>query len=771
MAFLAQSGTMENFECIAFQFASTDTRAKMTNSLRQRVPDKSFSSPLKLKEEVRSRKGSHKPQEYKFHKNRPDLQTVERRKENTKILDSCSEDRLIRQEHKGETVKKCDQKNIEQSNGSNQSNSWRSQLTDLQAHLALLDNGVDVEAIDVNGQSALHIAASYSSDKEFIELLLKSGANPNSVNNTLASPLHTACHFGNLTAVKVLLKGGSSRSADIRLLDIEEKNCMHWATIGGNLEIVELLIDNKLPLDKVDLRGETVLSYAAYYGHIDIARKFITSGADPNSTNVENITPLHWACFQGQPLIVRDLLDAGANVNALERSNLHTPLDYALNEFKLSGPISHSINANLAKKRKECIQYLLQDDALSSLDIQTTAAIKIQNMWRSYHAQKMYKVIKKMKFAATTIQAKYRAHLGMRNYEEMKKRHAASLILGKFTRGWLGKRQIQAQKLERKLYELHNKSAKIIQASFRAREKRKNFKKMLLFWRNKRKEEELEAKREKYRAQQNAVVAQRKAKVAQRQAEAAKMRRIGRDRDKLENSQAERDRLVLERHKRQKLLEKRARERENMTNEEKKKVLREQFEVEKELRKRRYMAAQRQKAALKRELAAMQDIVEQRKERMKQWALRLDEEHMEKIKAIRRESKTQKMFKPEEIRRKRSHKIIKKYYVPSFFPTSILSASERVRKPWKQAISLGEAGRGIPASASKLPSPCPRCENLVGPDIKDFSTDLYSGRRSLFVFPSSSKALFPLPTCTKFFGLDMSFFGASSRRAALPLAK
>src|SRR5262245_29232977 len=78
----------------------------------------------------------------------------------------------------------------------------------------ILQSGVDVNAPQVDGTTALHWAA-YNDDAETVALLLKAKANVNVVNRYGVPPLSPACTNGNAAIVKLLLDAGANPSATI----------------------------------------------------------------------------------------------------------------------------------------------------------------------------------------------------------------------------------------------------------------------------------------------------------------------------------------------------------------------------------------------------------------------------------------------------------------------------------------------------------------------------------------------------------------------------
>src|SRR5690348_7413270 len=80
---------------------------------------------------------------------------------------------------------------------------------------ALLQAGVDVNAAQVDGTTALHWAA-YNDDAETVAMLLRAKANVNAVNRYGVPPLASACTNGNAAIVKLLLEAGADANAKMK---------------------------------------------------------------------------------------------------------------------------------------------------------------------------------------------------------------------------------------------------------------------------------------------------------------------------------------------------------------------------------------------------------------------------------------------------------------------------------------------------------------------------------------------------------------------------
>ncbi len=91
---------------------------------------------------------------------------------------------------------------------------------------------------------------------------------------------------------------------------------LQLAASRGNLELVELMIDRGIPLDKTSRRVSQPLHYAACKGHTEVMALLISRGARVDARDGYDKTPLHWAAECGQPEAAKLLLEHGAEVNA-----------------------------------------------------------------------------------------------------------------------------------------------------------------------------------------------------------------------------------------------------------------------------------------------------------------------------------------------------------------------------------------------------------------------------------------------------------------------
>ena len=206
---------------------------------------------------------------------------------------------------------------------------------DVDAVRALLAEGVDVDAAQPDGATALHWAA-YRNDPEVAALLLDAGADVDAANELGATPVWLAADNGSAAMVARLLDAGAD--PDIALLNGETP--VMTASRTGNADAVRLLAARGADVDaKERSRGQTALMWAVAQGHHEIIDVLLAHGADvharsrirPRMMHAEatngsqydqglvwnrgGYTPLLFAARHGDVEAGRRLVAAGADVD------------------------------------------------------------------------------------------------------------------------------------------------------------------------------------------------------------------------------------------------------------------------------------------------------------------------------------------------------------------------------------------------------------------------------------------------------------------------
>jgi ankyrin repeat protein len=185
---------------------------------------------------------------------------------------------------------------------------------------ALLKQGVDVNAAQADGMTALHWAA-YHDDLPTATLLVKAGAKAKAASRYAVTPLSLACTNGNTEIVGLLLKAGASPNATLR----GGETALMTAARTGRPGPVKLLLTHGAEVNAKDRKGQTALMWAAAEGHADVVSLLLAAKADFKGPLPSGFTPLLFAAREGRIDVVRVLLKAGADVNDAIRAKKSVP--------------------------------------------------------------------------------------------------------------------------------------------------------------------------------------------------------------------------------------------------------------------------------------------------------------------------------------------------------------------------------------------------------------------------------------------------------------
>jgi ankyrin repeat protein len=234
----------------------------------------------------------------------------------------------------------------------------------------LLKDGVDVNAPQGDGSTALHWAAHFD-NLPIADLLVRSGAKVNAANDDGATPLYLACINRSAPMVERLLAAGANANATLlngetalmtcsrtgepktvkALLahgaEINAKESSHsqtalmWAAAQGHAGVVSLLLEagadfrarskvypqivvdestqraGREELNYTVLRGgSTALLQSARSGDAESAGLLLQAGADPNDKLPDGMSALILAAHSGQTDVATLLLNKGADPNS-----------------------------------------------------------------------------------------------------------------------------------------------------------------------------------------------------------------------------------------------------------------------------------------------------------------------------------------------------------------------------------------------------------------------------------------------------------------------
>jgi len=212
------------------------------------------------------------------------------------------------------------------------------------AAIALIDSGVDVNRPSVDGTTALHWAAYYG-ELELAQRLIRAEADPDTRNDYGSSPLGEAATKGDLEMISLLLEAG----ADAEAANPEGQTALMAVARTGNVAAAKLLLDNGADVNAVEgWGGQSALHWAAARKHPEMVKFLIENDAEVDVRGIDRnwerrvtseprmkdmktggLTPLLYAVRENCIVCANALLDAGADINKPDPDNV-SPLILAL---------------------------------------------------------------------------------------------------------------------------------------------------------------------------------------------------------------------------------------------------------------------------------------------------------------------------------------------------------------------------------------------------------------------------------------------------------
>jgi len=174
----------------------------------------------------------------------------------------------------------------------------------------LLTSRPKLDVQNLSGWSALSLAVNRR-DKAMIELLVRAGANVNTVNAKTRHSLLTEAYVSNDDNDLIAML----RSAGARFTDATDE--LFAAAASADIDEMRRALAAGANVNYGNRYGETPLCVAASKGNTVAVRVLLAAGALPDLTGSDQLTALSWAIFSNHQSTVRALIDGGANVRVL----------------------------------------------------------------------------------------------------------------------------------------------------------------------------------------------------------------------------------------------------------------------------------------------------------------------------------------------------------------------------------------------------------------------------------------------------------------------
>ena len=220
----------------------------------------------------------------------------------------------------------------------------RTSETSLNVIRLLLDHGANVNAVNFQGETALHLSIK-TSQKPLTQLLLARNADAILKCRKLKAPLTLAIIKDDDEMTRILLEHDLQRQVQCGILDEamriaafegqlsllkmllakspeqpapdqEGRNLLHMSACGGSLECFQSIENSGFDLEAMDRRKRTCLHIAAAGTDAEshaILEYLLERGLNPSQGDVDGWTPLLWAAKAGNTENIETLLEADAD--------------------------------------------------------------------------------------------------------------------------------------------------------------------------------------------------------------------------------------------------------------------------------------------------------------------------------------------------------------------------------------------------------------------------------------------------------------------------
>lgn len=152
-------------------------------------------------------------------------------------------------------------------------------------------------------------------------------------------------------------------------VDQFDRTLLMQAIKNDFIEIIDVLLEKSIDLEKSDEKDETALFYAVRYKNLDCLEKLISKGVKINHRNTDGVTALWYAAQKSDPRYAKTLIDAGVSLDDQDQTYLLSPIMVAIkNRHFDTMKVLYEAGADLSLKSEEGdIKSLLDHYAVPNL--------------------------------------------------------------------------------------------------------------------------------------------------------------------------------------------------------------------------------------------------------------------------------------------------------------------------------------------------------------------------------------------------------------------
>ena len=177
----------------------------------------------------------------------------------------------------------------------------------------LIKKGIDINAQDDNGDTALIYAVRHNAPSGVLRILLDAGVNVNATNKAGESAVMTAVKQNiSAASLDVLLQSG----ADVNKADNRGDSPLRYAVKNNcTPEVIQILLESGADTETADVEGETPLWYALNHNLSDeVIAMLAAFDTNVNAFNAQGETPLLFALKHDLAvLVIKNMLGNGAD--------------------------------------------------------------------------------------------------------------------------------------------------------------------------------------------------------------------------------------------------------------------------------------------------------------------------------------------------------------------------------------------------------------------------------------------------------------------------